>query len=396
MAKSRRRNDPDEILGLLYSKRGPLMYGHILFAKYREGSEPVSPHKVSAPFVISETIGPNEEKIVGSIVGLIENILFLVNDIEQEITNLGSSMKEQSFSNSKPGEYSMIVELPDDEVVIRKHFYFKQRVAGMLILLSVQSRNLFELFPRLSGDMRIMVSDGKITKKMKIRELMVHFIHNRYLFLDGEDVHNLFPYKPRPSAPINSTFLGYKFNWIEYMGVISCMAKELTINDLVGFLRGKLQKLSLNTPYGDMVSLLQNIHSLSNIMVSKIGDPRYNDMFELIFDEEIASVLRGIEPGKEKQRTLICSVAFYSPSIKIHDNLSQKKFNIFARCKVTIRTKDDQMIHNDVEFRSLTREVNYAKLFDLITDKFGDDKLWNVSRELLSSIGRGSTNADGD
>lgn len=381
MGRTRRRKKKravaaeKDVLEVFYNHSGPLLYGAIVLFKHSTGSEPITPYKQSAPFVVSETIAPGEVIVHGSVDYLIQDIQRVLKEIHaasNEFSNMLGHVTPRSFVQ---GERARLGTLPESDPVRRVYFEFRRKLAGMLILLSAQARNLFDLFPRL--DCLIPLSDaaGKRTHDIKLSKLFAHFIHNQYVFLNGEHVSDLFPAKPREASPIARTFMGYRFNWIEYVETIDAAIRDVRVKDLTGLLRGRLKSLSLNSRYSDIVFLLQNLRSFSHLLGVKVADRLYQGILSLLFDDEIqahfGAAKMEVEAGEEVQIYTI----FSTPRFKIHERLIERKFKIHVECKWTFLDSNGRLLHEDQDFGKLTKEVGYEQLLDQVVHAFGDHPL---------------------
>ena len=85
----------------------------------------------------------------------------------------------------------------------RTYAEFKRQLVGTLVLLSTQARNLFEIFPQVvrNRDISLLDYESNPSGTVALQDLLIAFIHHRYLFLDGEYVSDLFPSNPRKSPP---------------------------------------------------------------------------------------------------------------------------------------------------------------------------------------------------
>ena len=119
--------------------------------------------------------------------------------------------------------------------------------------------------------------------------------------------------------------MGYRFNWIEYVQSVESAIREVKLTDLTGLLRGRLKRLSLKSPYADIVFLVQNLYSFSMLFRAMPADVRpYGSMLDLLFAEESKTRLESIK-GSLGDRVHL-TVAYQAPSIRIHEDLSERKF----------------------------------------------------------------------
>ena len=369
----------EDVLAVFYRQSGPLLYGAIQFFKHRPGSGPVTAYESSAPFVVSETLAPGEVVVHGSVNYLIQDIRRLIEEIYTKVNELNAAMSPKPASVAQ-GDRAGLASVPESGPERRLYFEFTRSLAGVLILLSAQARNLFDLFPRLDRRIHLTDPSGKRAGDIKLANLFVHFVHNQYLFLEGEHVSDLFPANPRPGAPISRAFMGYRFNWIEYVEAIDVAIRDVKLNDVIGLLRGRLKKLSLESPYSDIVFLIQNLESFSRLLGTKVPDERYRSMLGLLFDDEATARLDALKLESEIGSALLVPV-FNAPSVKIHERLSEKKFKVYVRCRWTILSGSGQPLHEDQDFQTFTREVGYEQLLDHAARAFGDDPLLGSAPE---------------
>ena len=206
-------------------------------------------------------------------------------------------------------------------------------------------------------------------------DLLIAFIHHRYLFLDGEYVSDLFPSNPRKS-PIKQTFMGFKFNWIAYVQAIEGAALEIKMKHLTGLLRGRLKRLRLNSPYDEIIFLVQNLESFSKLLGKKVPDDRYRRILPLMFDAETQELFKSIEPRLGDDSGVNSHVLFAAPTFKVHEQLSERLFRVSVNCRWEVRgASDGRLLHMDKEFKTVASEVKYERVFDLVNQAFGEDSL---------------------
>ena len=373
--------EPREILGIFYNHSDPLVYGCIQFFKTRPGGPTViPPHDQSAVFTVAEALGPDDIVVHGSVEYLIRDVRRLLRSVHDQIDKHNAALSHLGPKPAARGERALLHQVPEGHEARRTHFEFTRRLAGTLILISAQARNLFQLFPRLDREIDLFDQAGNRTGTIALQNLFTHFVHNQYLFLDGEHVSDLFPANPRPRAPISRTFMGYRFNWIEYVQLIDSAIREVKMRDFTGLLRGRLKRLSLESPYSDIVFLVQNLYSFSRLFEAMpAGMQRYSSMLNLLFAEESQKRLDSIQgrPGVGNRAHL--TVAYRAPSIRIHEDLSQRKFKVGVRCKWWLHDSKRRPIYADREFRDLTLELGYEELLDQVDQVFGDDPLLDFS-----------------
>ncbi|MCY4559357.1 MAG: hypothetical protein OXF79_23855 [Chloroflexi bacterium] len=185
--------EPKEIMRVLYNNENPqILYGHIAFYKPSPETGEMLTHKESAPFVISETIGAGDSVVLGSAEVLLQDVRRLLDHLRIQIGELHDALKPSTTESAVQGEKTLLLQVPDGDWEQQTYTNAKRRIADTLILISTQARNLFHLFPRLDRKVTVLDYDGKPTGKIKLTELFNQFVHNRYFYIDGEHVSDLF------------------------------------------------------------------------------------------------------------------------------------------------------------------------------------------------------------
>ena len=248
-----------------------------------------------------------------------------------------------------------------------------REITNILLLLSSQTRNLFQLFPRFNRRcISLFDYEGARFGSITLKELFDYFVHNRYLYVDGEYVIDLFSDKIPLKSSISEKFMGYKINWREYMEAIHNVTNDVRMRDLTGMLRGRLKKLSSRSSHKDIIFLIQNLESFSSLLATKIPDERYKFMLNLMFDETGNRQLADIGESTENYEQIV--TIRNSPHIKIHEKLSERKFRIRTHGKSVLRNNHGQTLRVEV-LDNHTIYVGYGQFFDLVNDAFGDDSI---------------------
>ena len=182
---------------------------------------------------------------------------------------------------------------------------------------------------------------------------------------------DLFSTKFANKSPVSNMFMGYRVKWRDYVAAIQRSIEDVKIRDLTGLLKGKLRNLSPTSPQKDIVFLIQNLESLSRILKTKIPTGKYGSMLNLLFDgavNERVAIMDGVKDP------MTVTVTFTAPHVMIHEELTQKKFKIQVRCKLSFAGRETDI--PDTEYlENFSRDVGYAEFFELINDAFGSDAL---------------------
>ena len=377
MSKKNRQHSR-EIISLIYTRSGSCLYGCIQFFRPNDKQDSVGPFRQSAPFVISQSIGKNETVVYGSVHGLIQEIRRLLDDLSECNEKFNSTLRLSGVNTEETRDSfgkRIVVTIPEGEKGDKLFCEYVREVTNILLLLSSQTRNLFQLYPRFNERCISQFDyEGNKVGSIPLKELFDYFVHNRYLFVDGEYVRDLFSDKFSSKSSISQKFMGYKISWREYIDAIRSVTDDVTMKDLTGLLRGRLKKLSSSSSHKDIVFLVQNLESFSNLLAIKIPDKRYTCMLNLMFDERVNRRLVEFRGKKEKVEQVVTT--FTAPHIKIHEELSEKKFAIRVRCKFDLGGNSEKSTKEE-ELENHRIDVNYEQLFDRVNNTFGNDSLLN-------------------
>ena len=257
----------------------------------------------------------------------------------------------------------------------RVFFDYTRETTNILLLLSSQTRNLYEIFPRLnSQSISLLDYENMEVGKVKVKELFDHFVHNRYLFVDGEHVADIFSAKFAKKSHISNMFMGYKINWRDYVAAIEHSIDDVKVRDLTGLLKGRLKGLSSRASHKDIVFLIQNLESLSGVLKTKIPTEKYSPMLSLLFDEAIKEKLEKLNGVTDHVKV---ALSFASPHVKIHEDLSEKKFKIQVRCRFLVGEEKKRVGYSE-ELEEFSRDVGYEQFFECVNDAFGSDALARI------------------
>ncbi len=367
-------DESTEVMGLCYRREAPYLYGLIQFFRPKEEQSVVGPSRQSTPFVISRSIR-GREYVYGSVFELIRELQRLLDDLDRCQVKLESDIRRAGIETQKTSDDSgrIIVTLPNSEDTNEIVYEYERSVTNLLLLLSCQTRNLFEIIPRLDKESVPLRSyeGNSVRENVSIREICDYFVHNRYLFVNGQYIVDVFSDKVKKNSPITQMFMGYKVDWREYVSAIRRAITDVKASDMTGLLRSRLKNLSPDSPHKDVVFLIQNLESFSAILAERIPTPNYGSVLNLLFNEMLDQKMPTI---KEKGKVTVTeTLEFTAPHIKIHERLDEKKFKINVRCKVTFTSKGRLL--DPGQWEAFEREVGYEEFFDCINKVFGRDSL---------------------
>ena len=364
-----------EMMSVIYTQSGPTLYGCIRFFGSKKANDPLTLQRQSSPFVISQQIGNNDVVVYGSVYDLVRELLRLCDDLDSRNKNFRKKLQEAGVDTNETSSVSgnnIFVSLPDSEAANALYYEYIREVTNILILLSTQTRNLFDILPRFNKTaMSKFDYEGNKSGSIQLREIFDHLVHNRYLFVDGEYVADFFSTKFASKSSISKFFMGYKISWREYVSTIRDVINQVSVKDVTGILRGVLKRLTSRSPQNDIVFLVQNLESFSRILAKKIPDKRYTSMLDLLFSNTGADYIGELGKGT---KTITETVTFTAPHVKVLDELSQKKFNIRVKCKMETQ-HDGKYLVQEKDLKEHSIDVGYVELFDQVNSCFGQDTL---------------------
>ena len=326
-----------------------------------------------------DTVGEDEVVVYGSVYELIREIRRLIDDLLNCQKRFNSTLRRSGVNTDEKPDSSgktILISIPDGDKEDRLFFEYIREVTNILFLISSRTRNLFEIFPRFDKQCIDRLDyEGNKAGSISLKELFDHFVHNRYLFVDGEYVVDIFSDKFSSKSSISETFMGYKIKWRDYIDAIRRVTDDVRMKDLTQLLRGRLGKLSSSASHKDIVFLVQNLESFSQLLVREIPDKGYEFMLNLLFnerlDQEVTNKIANIGMGKQ---TVEETVTFTAPHIKICEELSKKEFTIQVQCSLSLR-HNNKCLLKDQALKDHSVDVGYKEFLDCVNDAFSDDPL---------------------
>lgn len=374
--KDTRRKD---IMHVLYRDEAPILYAWVGFFNRTPGKESQS-HSGSSPYIARLTMGDGEEVVPGSLKFMVEDAYKTVQSIltidDQYIDALArAGVRIADLEKDEEGNVS--ARIPDG--ARSDCLNIGRGLACMLSLLSIQVRNLFDIVPRLEKKPPTFpltnLATGEQVEEVGMRVLLNHFVHSRYLFIHGDMVVDLFPSKPPEDAPVNQRFMGYGIGWRDLVATVDDMVSAVTVNDLLGVLRGGIRGFSRGTGNGDVVFLVQNMLSLTSILQAKATtDKRYADLLNSISSSmDLSSYLEKYRP--KTGEPIQVSVSVGSPHIAVHEEVGKRMVRMNMKCWVRMIGGDGRMIHRGREPESVTLPFDHDEFFNRVGRLFGSDRL---------------------
>ena len=332
-----------EHMRLLYNdKHPPVLYGHVAFYKQQHPEQKTftESYKSSKPFVIGKRV-PGSDRFV-----VYGSVHFLVLEIRRLIDEFTAMNKEWWFSRQK---------VVDDSSLGEVDFLYDSHVMDFVVLVSTHTRNLFHLMNNedITGKTIPMLDyEKKQDGEVKLNELFDILIHNRYYYFDGGVIQNVFSEQFKSKSQLASKFMGYGIDLQAYAQGVSGAINEVRMKHLTTILRGRMKHLSLDSKPQDVIFLIQNVRSFSDLMKTKIPTGNYRLVENLMFGNHIEDIV--YEP----------------PNIEINSHLNRKEFDIRVRW-----AKRSEYDGDKGKLKSKSVTVGYESLFTKVNELFGEERL---------------------
>ena len=364
---------PREVMVLLYQARktnvGHDMYVCVqCFREEYPGQESASAYRQSSPYVLSRQHG-SRRVIPGSVCESLKNLRL-------QIQEMGVSLNDRVAR----------IEAAEDDQRATEYYDYDRYLTNSLVLISCLARNLFHTFPRLSEEFSVQMFDygGKEAGEIRLKELLDLFVHNRYMNVRNEYITDLVSQKPPKGTVVAEEFMGHRFKVQDFLTQIQQAIESVTIKDLMTRLRGCVRSLTLDTPYQEIVFLVQNTESFSELLQATIPSASYDFILNTLFPgSEIPEAAWAAAKGDEIQQT----VKFRNPHVRVGHRVDEKKVTISVNAELEY-SASGHVVHQATEERR--KDLDYADFFDEIVQRFGQERLLDLVRriEALRAGGR--------
>ena len=351
----------------VYKRVEPYLYGAISVV----GPETIArggtiPLEWSYPYVVSKQL-ENKEIVYGSIPHLIGEAAKPIFRMNHRLCALADTLPEEIRSSIRVSrtQNAQIHESPSSEFPD----WFLHRVEELtkegLLLSGLHLRNLLEL---LSGRRNVPVPvydyEGNSNGTAKLNELFHLLMHHRYCVVSGEYIHDIFSDRTQLESP---RLFGSKIRSAELFNAMLGYVSEISINDFVGVLRGRLEKLTVESEPRDILFAVQNVHSLAEIIGDRISDARFPKMQEVLFRECTAEEKSQIEEARRQSNPITLVREFGNPAFKIDPAVHEKRI----------------LMSININGKSESFSFGYEEFFGELTQIFGDDHIvpWDKLQE---------------
>lgn len=342
---------------------------HIQCFEAERDQESVEAFRVSAPFVLARG-GGTREIVPGSILESLRNIRQHVADMaissERHVTALTALVK----GPAKAAQYAS----------------YERTVLNGLVLVSCLLRNILDVFPRLNDLHSVPMFDYERSpvEPVRLRVLLDLLIHSRHVSLDGEYVADLFSDKSPEGTVIADLFMGYRFKVNDFLRAAQDAISGITVKDLAQRLRSGIRSLHAHTPHHEMVFLLKNAASFSDLLRRFVTTDK-DALFGILFPKTI------IPPkvvSQAKGRKVTVKLFFRPPRVRIGDRVDEGHKSVVVTSTAWYQyIVNGEMIH--AESCDRVQELDYADFLDRVVKKTGDEPLLAASDDSETA----STNA---
>ncbi len=358
---------PEELLVVVYRMADPYLYGSIAtvdpdtLAEARVQGQTFDLNNWGAPYIIAKHLG-GKEIVYASIPYLIGEVAKPIFRLKHRLNTFEESLPSEIRQSMQPilSKGARVFTVPGSR--FPEWFIHRQDelVREAVLVSALHFRTLLDIF-NSKGKKEVPIYDyeGNPNGKIGLHRICSLLVHHRYGVVSDQFIHNLF--SDEEELPPKRLF-GSKVNYAELLNAMISQLSEITINDFVGVLRGRLLKLSADSPPRDIMFITQNVHVLSNIIGDRIVDPRFRTLQNFLFSKFTADENRQIEAANGQSVELV------------------RRFNV-PRFKVFELLRDSQLtmsltINGKVE----TFQVDQMGLFDALTQAFGDDPIMTIDK----------------
>lgn len=336
---------------VIYRRVGEVLYGSVypLRVDTTQTTGEIPLGEWESPFVVSKQLGEHEI-IYGS-------VLHHMHEAVRPIIRMGAHQRDLAASLPSEVRASMVASRSGNQIIYTSPaiefpaaFLHRQDeiVKDAVMLSALPMRTLLEMFSG-RGNRQVPTYDyeGNSTGSVRLQRLFHALDHHRYCLVSGEFVHDIFSDEDTPGL---LNLFGTKIKVEELLDAVIGFLEEVTVNDFVGMLRGRLEKLTVDSAPRDIIFAHQNVYALTELVRSRLGDEAFSPFVNYLFGRFTADESRKIEAaGDETAVTL--ERLFTAPGFKLGPDLDNKVIEM----SITINDKQERFEFGLAEFlRQLT------------------------------------------
>ena len=337
---------------------GTDLYASALCFKGQHGQDTAGPFRSSAPFVLSRTYG-SREVVPGSVCETLRNIRRQIDRLSE------STRRSAEWLNSLP---------PGDEKGAG-YYEYEREMIDTLVLISCQLRNVCHIFPRLAEKLVVPMFDydESPTEDIRLKLLLDLFVHNRYMYLHNEYVTDLFSDQPPKGTSIAEKFMGYRFKVEDFLRVVLDAIHGVTVKDLATRLRSGMARLDVDTPHHEMVFLIQNVASFSDLLEALLPVKK-DGLMAMMLPERVSEEVMALAGG----RPMRVGCRFSAPRVSMGNRVEPDNKKVVMTISGQIEyVVDGEVVHTEPGDQK--KELEYGEFFNRVIAAGGDESLLQMS-----------------
>ena len=365
------RTRPEQLLVIAYQYIHPITYGSIAivdpetYARAAAHSDVINLENWSAPYFIAKHLN-GRDIVYGSIPYLIGEAAKPIFRLNHRLDSLKDLLPPEVRQAIRATHESNSVVFSASGVDFPDWFMHRQEelMKEALLLSGLHLRTLLEVFSD-KGRRSIptydhegnpnTVATGEFEGAVTLHRLCNMMMHHRYLVVSDGHVRDIFSDKKELES---AGLFGSKLNLSELFHAVLASLTEITVNNFVGALRGRLVRLSADSSPREIMLATQNVHALNQIIADRIGDPRFGTLQNFLFSELTDSEKRQIGAAKGEDEVRVVR-HFTPPKFKVAERVDQ------SGLKMSVKINGKQEMF----------DIDQAQFFDALTGAFGDDPL---------------------
>ena len=314
-----------------------------------------------APFVVSKKVGEHEI-IYGSVLHHIYEAARPLFQMEVLQKKLGESLPvgiRSSLTESRSGGRRTFTS-GTSELLPLFLFQQDQIIKDAVLLAAPAVRTLVEVF---NGKGNPMVAtydyEGQPIGEVSMQQLFNALDHHRYCVVSGGFIHDIFSDEDIRRLP---NLFGTKVDVGDLLDAIAAFQEGITVNDFTGMLRGRLERLTVDSKPRDIIFAHQNVYALTEVVRARLGDPRF-PFLDYLFSQLTAEESREISQAAGKDLVTL-KREFTAPRFGIGSDLDAK----IIEMSITINGEQESFEYSQQEF------------FEALTSACGDETLISFDR----------------
>ena len=343
-----------ERLFTVYKLAGNVLYGSMYPLQIEDSQAPkiVPLGQWESPFIVSVQLG-EREVTPGSIPYHMHEALrplLRTKALRDGLTGTLPSHVRESIVESRSG--NTITYTSD---AFSPAFIYRQdeTVRDGVLLSALSTRTLMDIF---SGKGNRLIPaydyDGNRIDGVLMQRLFNALSHHRYCAVSNGFICDIFSDQDVEGLP---DMFGVKIKAEELATETVRYLEELTINDFVGMLRGRLERLTVDSKTRDKIFVHQNICALTDIVAYRIPDPQFAPFLDFVL--EPAALSRADELLKATaDRPVESELRFFRPRFKLGSDLGAK----IIEMHVTFSERPEES-----EMYEFSQQVFFEKLTDV-------------------------------